>query len=190
MTLTINEVAEQLLANKVGIFPADTIYGLTCLPTKEAIEALYVIKQRQKNHPFLMILPGLEAVKKWVDPLTVEQETTLKRYWPGPFTFILNKKATVNDLITAGKPTIAIRVPDFQPVMKLLETVKQPLLSTSVNVSGQASITDLTCLDDQFRKKIDFCFDSISPLYGVESTLVDLTVNPFKVIRQGVKTFE
>ena len=137
-----------------------------------------------------MLLPGLEMIHEWVEPLTSEQALVLERYWPGPFTFIFKKKSSVNDIITAGKATIAIRVPDFEPLKQLFQILKQPLLSTSLNISGQPSINTLADVDHKIKSKIDFCFDHVEPYYGRESTLVDLTDKPFKVIRQGVKKFE
>ena len=183
-------IAQQLKEGQVGVFPADTIYGLTCIPERKAIEALYKLKKRQQNQPFLMLLPQIEYLHDWVSPLTKQQLDVLHQYWPGPFTFIFEKNTRVLDVITGGRNTIAIRIPDFKPIIDLMRLLKQPLLSTSVNVSGQPSITSLDQLDDGFKRNIDFCFDGIKPRYGVESTLVDLSVFPFKIIRQGVGTFD
>ena len=189
MTITIEAAAEQLLAGKVGIFPADTIYGLSCIPDISAINRLFDIKNRQRNQPFLMLLPRLEMLEEWVEPLNKDQKDIVKRYWPGPFTFIFKKKKTVASDITAGKSTIAIRLPNFDLLNKLFAIIKQPLLSTSLNISGQPAIHNLADVDQAIKSKIDFCYDTGKPIYGGESTLVDLTTSPFKVIRQGVKTF-
>lgn len=189
MTITIEIAAKKLLAGKVGIFPADTIYGLSCIPDISAINRLFDIKKRQRNQPFLMLLPRLEMLEEWVEPLNKDQQDIVKRYWPGPFTFIFNKKKTVAADITAGKSTIAIRLPDFDLLNKLFAIIKQPLLSTSLNISGQPAIHNLADVDPAIKSNIDFCFDTGKPIYGGESTLVDLTKSPFKVIRQGVKIF-
>ena len=185
----LDRIAGLLAADKVGIFPADTIYGLTCIASKQAMDKLFDLKKRHSKKPFLMLLPGLKSIEEWVEPLSSDQYQVLKKYWPGPFTFIFKKRSTVDDIITAGKSTIAVRVPDFQPVIDLLGLINQPLLSTSINISGQGIVESLDDVDSDIMKKIDFCVDHIKPIYGAESTLVDLSVSPFKVIRQGVKPF-
>ncbi len=186
----IKHIVSQLNANAVGIFPTDTIYGLTCLPTQSAIDRLFDIKQRQRNQPFLMLIPNLAFLVDWIEPLSSQQQQVLDRYWPGPYTFIFNKKAHVADYITAGKPTIAIRFPQFDPLIQLMTLLNQPVLSTSLNKSGEPSITSLDDLAFSIKDQVDFCFDGVKPSYGLESTLVDLTVSPFNIIRQGVGLFE
>lgn len=190
MTHNIEFIVQSLQKNGVGIFPFDTVYGLTCMTTTAAVSALYELKKRPLNQPFLLVLPDMSMLEHWVQPLSKNQEAVIRSYWPGPFTFVFHKKKGVSDLITAGRSTIAIRVPSFEPLRHLFSFLNNGLISTSLNVSGRPVATHLEDVDVSILNAIDFCYDSHKPGLNGESTIVDLTTEPFTVLRKGVKPFE
>ena len=186
---SISLIAEQFLNNEVGIFPFDTLLGLTGLANKDVITRLESIKKRS-SMPFIMIIPDLSYLSDLVEPLTDLQQSYIKKYWPGPVTFIFKKHKHVPDIITSGKPTIGIRFANFLPLKFLLQKINQPILSTSANIHTQPVATTFSELSDELKSQCDFCYDEILPRYNQCSTIVDISTPTPTVLRKGVRSFE
>ena len=138
----------------------------------------------------IIILPHLNHLHDWVEPISPATETLLQRYWPGPITFVFNKKSTVPDYLTAGKPTIAIRICDFLPVNLLMKALQQPILSTSANPHGQPVAQSIDDCDPSIIDAVDHSFNGCTAYYNQPSTIIDLTVTPPQQLRKGVVPFE
>lgn len=163
-------IERDLLEGKVGIFPCDTIYGICSIVAKQQKDRILEIKERPANKNFITLM-GLDAVKD--SHLTVPD--VLYTIWPAPLTAIL----VDNDGVTH-----AVRVPADPLLLELLSKVPS-IYSTSVNVSGFQALSDFASIKRQFDGKVDFIVKSDAPPSTVPSTLIDCTVHPFRVIRQG-----
>ncbi|RAP31674.1 hypothetical protein DID76_02560 [Candidatus Marinamargulisbacteria bacterium SCGC AG-414-C22] len=181
----IKEIADQILSGGVGIFPFDTIFGLTGLVNQHTIQRIADIKQRPYTQPFLFVFPNQELLMDWIQPLTDSQNVMLSEYWPGSVTFVLPKADHVASGLVAGKLTIAARCPDFAPLQQLFTYIKQPLISTSVNFSGELFIKDIDSISVAMRSKVDFVYKYSYSAQKQPSTMADLTTKPFKILRQG-----
>jgi L-threonylcarbamoyladenylate synthase len=184
----IINIANQITRNKIGLFPFDTLFGLTGLPTQETINKLEDIKQR-RSIPFIMIIPSLSFLDNLIEPLNKYQNKLITNYWPGPFTFIFKKKESVSDFITSGKPTIAIRFANFLPLNFLLAKTNSPILSTSANIHSEVAPAFAKDIRDSVRSKCDFCYSELAPKFNQCSTIVDITSSTPLILRQGVGIF-
>ena len=164
-------VSQTLLNNGVAILPSDTLYGFSCIQGigEHRIEK---IKGRGEGKHFLKL-----ALKEQLPMLTPElPDSKLLSYWPGPLTLIL--KGIKN-------PTEGIRVPDNQFIQELLATVAQPIISTSVNCSGQSPMTSIEEIIKEFEDKVDLIVDAGVLPKSLPSTIIDLSDGTPHLVRQG-----
>lgn len=167
---TLETISTLIRDGAVVILPCDTIYGL-CAAYEIGDKALMEIKGRDKNKPFL-VLATIEQAKE----LCVSIPQDIIDAWPGPLTVVLNGKN--------GK-TIAIRVPSDPFLQDLLGRVGCPIYSTSVNIAGENSLTELSDICSRFEALVD-CVVKAEEIQGKKpSTLLDATVRPYKVLRDG-----
>lgn len=184
----ICKLAHQLKQGEIGVFPCDTILGIVALATSTQARRIQMIKQRQRM-PALVLLPCMEWLSSWAAPLTTMQKKYMTQYWPGPFTFIVNKHADLDPEITSGRPTIALRIPEFLPLNFLLNQVNSPLFSTSVNHHGEQAVSNRDSCSPELLQKFDFFYDAFQAQDHQPSTIVDITGQHPKVIRSGRSEF-
>ncbi len=181
----------------VLLMDTDTLPGLHCRADDPVAAARIVAAKRRPDDKPLLVLAGSTGQAHAVcGPLTGAQLAACRRCWPGPFSLILPAGPGIAAEVLAGHETLAIRVPQPPQLRDLILAVGVPLVSTSANRSGQAPIEELTAAVDEFDPEIDgsWCLDppgvEVLPQSGAgPSTLVDLTVTPFRVLRQGPARF-
>lgn len=184
----IIKIAEKIKDNKVGIFPFDTLLGLTGLATQDVVTKLESIKQR-RNMAYIVIIGHLDNLNDFIEPLTDFQTDIINKYWPGPITFIFKKKASIPDFITAGKQTIGIRFSNFLPLNLLLTQLKTPILSTSANIHKQEVASTVSDISPDLLSQCDFGYSEILPRFNQCSTIVDISLKTPKILREGVVKF-
>lgn len=164
-------VGMMLREGAVGALPCDTIYGLSGIVGKASADRLYEIKRRPQSKSFitLMTLCQLEGS-------SLEVPSELLGIWPAPLTAILRDRAS-------GE-TVAVRVPDDDYIQRVM-AISGPIYSTSVNFSGEKSLLSFEDILPVFSSMVDFIVSDPSIHGGTASTLIDATVRPFKVLRQG-----
>jgi L-threonylcarbamoyladenylate synthase len=182
-------IAQQCQQDAVGILPFDTLIGLTGVVSEPVISRIQTIKQRQ-DQPFILILSDWNMLQDWVAPLSFSQEMVLRHYWPGPITFLFKKHPRVPEYVTCSKPTIAIRMIEYLPINFLLKNLNQPIVSTSVNLTGEAPAMCLEDCSKSILSQVDFMLDLCRPLYHQPSTIVDLSGAEPRCLRQGVIPYE
>ena len=154
-----------------AILPCDTIYGFVGIAAAAA--AIRALKGRDGQVPFLYLI-GDES---WLPELgALPLPAVLQPYWPGPLTVVLPT--------TAPGGTVGVRVPDDQFLQAVLTSLGAPLISTSVNRSGQAPLSEISEIVATFGAKVDLIVDA-GRLSGLSSTVVDATGSPLRVLRQG-----
>jgi len=172
----IDKAAEILKSGGVVIFPTDTVYGIgTIYDNVHAVNKIYRIKQTPKTQKFPILIADINQIKDLVIINDVAK-SLIKKYWPGALTILVNLK---NKDVKIG-----IRMPNSQIVNSLIAKVGKPIIGTSANIHGQKTPTALNELDPKIIKMADF---TIEEEYGekIESTVVDTTVSPPKILRQG-----
>ena len=164
-------VSQTLLNDGVAILPSDTLYGFSCIQGKGE-HKIEEIKERGAGKHFLKL-----ALKEQLQMLTSElPDSKLLSYWPGPLTLIL--KGIKN-------PTEGIRVPDNQFIQDILKKVDQPIISTSVNYSGQSPMTSIEEIIDEFEDKVDLIVDAGVLPPSLPSTIIDISTGIPRLVRQG-----
>jgi L-threonylcarbamoyladenylate synthase len=154
----VDLVAGSLKAGQVMVLPTDTIYGLSCLATEiRAIKKIYHIKKRDSKKPVLVLVSDLAMAKKYAY-VSKKQEGLLKYFWSKksePTTIILRNKHKLPEELTRRSNGLALRLPKSKFLIKIIEKAGYPLVSTSLNFSGQADIKNLKKLAEYFPKKAD-----------------------------------
>ncbi|MFP4515000.1 MAG: L-threonylcarbamoyladenylate synthase [Parcubacteria group bacterium] len=145
-------ISNYLNNSQVIATPTDTIYGLSALASDTAaIDKVYKIKNRAPEKKFILLVSDLEMAKKYAK-INKKQEIYLQSVWPGPITVVLEAKTAAKDL-SSKKETIAIRNPNFNFLIDIIKKVNCPLISTSVNTSGNKNLNSALEINKYFQEK-------------------------------------
>lgn len=184
--MNINEIKACLQSGGIGVLQCDTILGLVSAMTPDGADRIRAVKRRPDTRPFIVLIPGLEYLEKLSSIPYSEIEALCREFWPGPLTIVLPKRDEVPDSVTGGLMTVGIRFPKFAPLNELLNLLNAPIISTSVNVSGEPEISSVVGIPPQMIGELDFCSGMESEAaIGVASTVLDCTQRPFKMLREG-----
>jgi L-threonylcarbamoyladenylate synthase len=180
------KTATQILVDGgIVAFPTDTVYCLAAAICHEsAIERIFQIKGRQTTKA-LPVLVADSIQMRQVAEVSSVAEMLVRRFMPGALTLILPKKPLVPDLVTGGKPTVAVRIPGHTLALYLIKAVGSPLTGTSANLSGRGSVTTAMEVESQIGGRIDSIVDGGLCPGGIESTIVDLTGLTPRLVRSG-----
>lgn len=183
-------LAALIIANlkngKVIVFPTDTVYGLGCRSDcVKAINKIYKIKAR-KNSPCVNLVSSLEMAKKYCY-LNKNQADYLKKIWPGPVTVILKSKGNLPEKILGKNSgeglSLAIRLPKNKFLVKIINEINKPVVSTSLNLHGQKNLVRPVNLEKYFKTLPDLVIDA-GVLKGKASRIVDIRdINDIKILR-------
>ena len=182
----LSYAAEVILRGGLVAVPTDTIYGLAGNALDaDAVAKIYEVKNRPAIKAIILLVPGLEVAATVCAEIPESAKILAKTFWPGALSLILNRRDTVPDIVTAGGSTIGVRCPDHPKTLELLRFTGVPLAAPSANISGMPSPKTAEEVLAYFDGKIDCVIDGGRCELGFESTIVDLTVDPFLVVRQG-----
>jgi len=190
-TEMLNQVVRTLEHDGIIIYPTDTIYGLGCaINSKKAIKKIYQLKRRETRKPFSFVCSDLSMVAQYA-VVSKAQYKILKKYLPGPFTFILEAGPRAPKEISPRKKrhTVGVRMPDHAVPLELVRKLGQPIITTSVNLSGEEAYGNPEVMAERFGKQIDIILDA-GILPKEPSTVIDLTGNEPTIVRQGKGRFE
>ncbi|MGB9845305.1 L-threonylcarbamoyladenylate synthase [Methanothermobacter tenebrarum] len=165
----------------IVLYPTDTLYGLGVNAfDEEAVKRLYRLKKRPFNKPISICLHDIEWIRR-IAHLNPQIERLIKKLLPGPFTIILKKKNTIPQILTGNTDKIGIRIPDNTISRELSKDF--PITSTSANISGMKTHNNIKDIIQQIGE-VDIAIDA-GPLKGGASTVIDLTLDPPKILRKG-----
>lgn len=180
----IRQAVEILQKGGLIVYPTDTLYGLGCdLMNKKALKKLYRIKEMDEKTPLSLIAPDLSEVSHYAD-VTDKAYRIINRCLPGPFTFILPATKEVNKHMLFKRKELGFRVPDNNVCRLLTEALGNPIINTSVPLWGEKILNSGEAIHEHFGKQIDIVLDT-GILISEHSTIVDLSKEPFEIIRQG-----
>ena len=182
----LDEAADILKNGGVVAVPTETVYGLAANGLDEtAVLKIFAAKGRPENKPISLFVTDIRAAALFCRDIPDAAYRLAEVFWPGPLTMILKRRGNVPDLITAGGDTVGIRVPDNALTLELLRKTDLPLTGTSANLSGEESAMSGEEALHIFSGKIDCVVDGGACTGGVPSTIVDMTREPPKILRQG-----
>ncbi|MCK9525103.1 MAG: L-threonylcarbamoyladenylate synthase, partial [Limnochordia bacterium] len=187
----IGEAARLLAEGKVVAFPTETVYGLGANALNpQAVAAIFQAKGRPQDNPLIVHLSEGGQVEAFVKDIPAQARLLMERFWPGPLTFVLEKTERIPSVVTAGLETVAVRVPDHPIALELLKQIEFPLAAPSANVSGRPSPTRAQHVLADLDGLIPAILDGGETGWGLESTVLDCTVWPFRLLRPGGVTLE
>jgi L-threonylcarbamoyladenylate synthase len=186
---SIARAAAVLRAGRLVAFPTETVYGLGANALDPAAVArIFAAKGRPPGNPLIVHAPDVAAARLLVAAWPSAAQQLAERFWPGPLTLVLPRQPIVPDVVTAGGSTVAVRVPAHPVALALLRACGLPLAAPSANRSTRLSPTRAEHVLDGLADRIDLLLDAGPTSGGIESTVLDLTVQPPRLLRPGPVT--
>jgi len=188
----IKKAADVLKNGGIIIYPTDTVYGLGCsLSNKRGIERIYEIKRRNKKRPLSFVCSDLKHISQYA-LVTDYAYKTMKRFLPGPYTFILEASRLVPKMILPKRPTTGIRVPDNPICLALIRELGQPIISTSVQTEDGEDLGNPAIINEYFSRIVDLIIDggTIVPEPSSVISLVDDTIEVLRIGKGDVSAFK
>jgi L-threonylcarbamoyladenylate synthase len=182
----IARAADVLRSGGIVAFPTDTVYGIGAhayLP--EAVEQLYVAKGRPEVKAIPLLISGLAALPEVAADIPEQAYALAARFWPGALSLVLRRTARVPDVVTSGGDTVAVRVPNHPVTQALIAALGAPLAATSANRSEQPAPATADEVWAQLAGRIHLILDGGTCPGGMASTVLDLTISPARILRQG-----
>ena len=182
----ITAAADILRQGGLVAIPTETVYGLGANALDEtAVHKIFEAKGRPQDNPLIIHVPGPQWLPRYCEDVPPLAYTLARKFWPGPLTMILKRKKVVPDATTAGLDTVGVRCPDHQVTLAIIREAGVPIAAPSANTSGRPSCTTAADVMEDMEGKIDAVVDGGPCQVGVESTIVDLTCDPPRLLRPG-----
>ncbi|MDO8657548.1 MAG: L-threonylcarbamoyladenylate synthase [Candidatus Levybacteria bacterium] len=173
----------------IVIFPTDTAIGIGCrIDNENAVKRLFKIRKRPENKPILALVNSVEMAQNYLFPIPKDvQHKLIDNYWPGALTIVLKCSTDkVPFLVRGGGNTLGVRIPNNSTLLELISAVGVPIVAPSANFAGDKTSYSFADLNPELAKQADYILDEKISLKKNVSTIIDCTVTPWKVIRQGV----
>lgn len=166
--------------------PTETVYGLAGNGLDEkAVAEIYEVKGRPEVKPLSLMVHDAASMERYCENVPPQAYTLAKKFWPGPLTIVMKAKPCVPEIVRAGGETVGLRCPDHPLTLELLEKSGVPFAAPSANPSGEPSPKNADSVLKYFDGKIDAVLDGGECGIGCESTLIDLSRTPYRILRQG-----
>ncbi|MEM6726277.1 MAG: L-threonylcarbamoyladenylate synthase, partial [Bacteroidota bacterium] len=187
----VDQAVALLTDGKLVAIPTETVYGLAAnIFDADAILQIFALKQRPLFNPLIVHIHAFEQLDQFVTQVPAKARLLADAFWPGPLTLILPKQAIIPDLITAGKPTVAVRIPNHPVMLELLRRLPFPLAAPSANPSGGISPTTAKHVADYFSNQLKMVLDGGDCQKGIESTIIGFEGEQPIIYRLGSLSME
>lgn len=187
----IKQAADIIRNGGLVAFPTETVYGLGAdALNAEAVAAIYEAKGRPSDNPMIVHISEFDDMAKLTAELSPDTHLMMENFWPGPLTMVVKKRDGVPDRTTGGLQTVAVRMPDSEVALKLIEKSGCPIAAPSANISGRPSPTRARDVIADMDGKIEAVIDGPDCRVGIESTVVDMTGDIPVILRPGILTAE
>jgi L-threonylcarbamoyladenylate synthase len=178
--------AEVIQAGGLVVYPTDTVYGIGADPwNADAVGRLKEVKGRDGAKPMLVICPTIESALELASSVSPMARTLMERFWPGPLTLVLRAAPTAPSPVVSASGTIGIRVPDHPVSRRLAELSGIPLISTSANLSGTPAGKTIGEIERDLGNGIDLYLDGGVLQGSLPSTMIDVSSEAPRVLREG-----
>ena len=182
----IQDAADLLRRGGLVAFPTETVYGLGADATNaEAVARIFAVKGRPATNPLIVHVADLETAKRYAATWSDAAQTLAAVWWPGPLTLVVPKTPEIVDAVSAGRPTVALRVPDHPVALELLRAFGGPVAAPSANKSTHVSPTTADHVRQELGDEVDIVLDGGPCSVGIESTVLDLTGDRPVILRPG-----
>ena len=187
LTNDLNKAAGIIKNGGLVAVPTETVYGLAGNGLdKNAVDKIYEVKGRPRIKPLSLMVPGEESIKNYCNDIPEAAYTLAGEFWPGPLTIVLNAKTDlIPEIVLAGGSTVGLRCPDSSKTLELLKLAGVPFAAPSANPSDRKSPVTAENVLSYFSGKIDAVIDGGRCREGFESTIIDLSKTPYRILRHG-----
>lgn len=187
----ISKAVALLRAGELVAIPTETVYGLAGnIYNEKAIKSIFETKKRPFFNPLIIHIPSVDALETIVSHVPKKAKLLAHAFWPGSMTLVLNKQSSIPDLITAGKDTVAVRIPNHPLTLELLKRLPFPLAAPSANPFGSISPTKPEHVARYFDKTIEQVLDGGPCKSGIESTIIGFENDQPIIYRLGALALE
>ncbi|MCX8202517.1 MAG: L-threonylcarbamoyladenylate synthase [Candidatus Micrarchaeota archaeon] len=187
----ISEVGDMINKGEVIVFPTETVYGLGANAfDSRAVSKIFEIKNRPKDNPLIVHISSKDMLSYLAREINSDAEKLAEKFWPGPLTLILKKNPIMPDVTTAGLDTVAIRMPNNSIALDIIKVSSVPIAAPSANISGRPSSTTAMDAFSDLNGKVPLIIDGGQCKIGIESTVINMTTEPYTIVREGYITKE
>jgi L-threonylcarbamoyladenylate synthase len=187
----VHQAAGIIRQGGIVAFPTETVYGLGAnVYHPLAVARVFEVKRRPYFDPLIVHIASPADLKKLVKDIPSSARNLTEKFWPGPLTVVLFKEEHVPDIVTAGLPTVALRMPSHPMALSLIKESECPIAAPSANPFGYLSPTTAEHVRDQLGDQVDLILDGGPCPVGVESTIVSFSENEPKLLRPGGVSLE
>lgn len=190
MSLSISEAAAKIRSGGLAAFPTETVYGLGANALDAAaVQKIYELKGRPATSPLIVHVASIQMAREIVAEWPPLAEELAERWWPGPLTLVLPKKPAIPDIVTAGLPTVGVRMPNHPIALELIRQAGVPIAAPSANRFTGLSPTTAEHVREAFGDSVAV-LDGGPATVGIESTVVAIEDGKLKLLRPGMISFE
>ncbi|MBU4265966.1 MAG: threonylcarbamoyl-AMP synthase [Candidatus Altiarchaeales archaeon] len=187
----IKRAADIIREGGLVAFPTETVYGLGAdALNPHAVARVFEVKNRPHFDPMIVHINSLACIEQLCLKVDERARRLMERFWPGPLTLVLPKSQVVPDIVTAGLPTVAVRMPSHPVALELIKEAGTPIAAPSANLFGHLSPTSAEHVREQVGSKVDLILDGGKCPVGVESTVISLTEKEALLLRPGGLSLE
>ena len=190
--MNIQQSIEILNSGGIGIFPTDTAFGIGCrIDREDSVKRLFEVRRRPKDKAVPVLVSSIEMAQEYLEPIPDKvRKELMEKYWPGGLTIILQSRIQhIPSLVRGGSETIGVRIPNHPTTLELIKEVGVPILGPSANFAGEATPYSFESLNPELIKLVDFVLPGECSLKQA-STVIDCTVEPWRIVRQGAVKIE
>ena len=185
----LNEVDEAVRILRAGglvAIPTETVYGLAADATNEdAVKRVFAVKGRPSGHPLILHFADAAGIAAYTKNVPDAAHALAKAFWPGPLTMVLERGPNVLDVVTGGRDTVAVRVPNAPLARTIIAALERPVAAPSANRFGRTSPTTAEHVRKDLGTDVALVLDGGPASVGVESTIIDMTTKPPMILRVG-----
>jgi L-threonylcarbamoyladenylate synthase len=184
------DAAQVLKGTGLVAFPTETFYGLGADASQAAaVRRVFAVKGRQESKPLLVLVDSVAMAESLVEDIPARARALIDRHWPGPLTLVLRARSDVPPALTAGTGTIGIRISGHPVARALVQASGVPVTAPSANMRAETPPRTAEEVLQVFTGRIELVLDGGATAGGAPSTVVDVTVDPPKVLRAGAVAF-
>lgn len=182
----IHHAVEVLRGGGLVAFPTETVYGLGAdVLNLPAVRSVFDAKGRPSDNPLIVHVAPMIHLDEIVDEMPEMGQLLIDSFWPGPLTLVVKKTILISDLVSGNLDTVAVRMPANNVALALINGLGEGMVGPSANISGRPSPTTAQHVYDDLRGRVDLILDAGPAEIGVESTVIDVTVDPPAILRRG-----
>lgn len=187
----MSRAAQLIRRGRLVAVPTETVYGLAGNGLDEsAVKEIYEVKGRPEVKPLSLMVPGAEAMELYCEDVPRQAKALAERFWPGPLTIVLKAKDSVPQIVRAGGDTVGLRCPDHELTLETLRLAGVPFAAPSANPSGAPSPKSAGEVMGYFDGQIAAVIDGGDCGIGRESTIIDMSAEPYRFLRHGALSEE